>query len=403
MKWINLIRLAYRNIISQKTRSLLTVSGIVLGVSFIVVLIGLEYGLQNIVYNQVATSESSKVINVSSERSKILKLKPEHAADFRTITGVESVIEMINFSSKVNYKGYNIDVSSYGVTPGYFDISNLEMLAGSGLPKEAELKKYVVVNKKLIDILIISTPAKAIGEEIDLDPFLDQTINSDINASDISYLEKYSIVGVFDYSNNPVLYLPISNLIDSDVEHLSKVKVVASDPSRIEGIRHKIEEEGFETTSVQDTISELNRVFNIIKILLGVVSFITLFIAVTSILNTLFISIIQRTREVGFLRMVGIRTRDIKLLLIVEAIILSVSGAIGGLILGSSINYGLNTIIRTSDYFNYLGENPSITQFPVYMLVLIIVISVVIGLVTGFYPAQRAIKINPLEALRSHK
>jgi len=403
MKWLDIIRLSFKNILFDKTRSLLAILGIVLGVAFIIVLVSLEFGLRKIIYDQVLGSDSSRVITVTSERSKLLRLTQEDVENFKSFSGVETVKEVLNFSTKVSYRGFNVDVSSYGVPPGYFEISNFKIIAGSGLSQNKEELKQVIINESLAKLLGLKKAEEAVGQEISLSLVLDPNISSKIKNTKVVSAEKFKIQGVIGVGNNPILYLPIENLYQNGGEYLSKVKVVVSDLSEMEDIRYRIEQEGFQTRSVQDAINELNRIFDVIKILLASVSSITLFIAVTSILNTLFISIIQRTAEVGFMRIIGIRTKDIKLLLITEAVMLSLSGTVGGLLFGELFNYVLNMSLRSSGRFDFLGESPAIACTPVYMVILILILAVLIGLITGFYPAQRAIKINPLEALRKHK
>ncbi len=403
MKWLDIIRLSFKNILFDKTRSLLAILGIVLGVAFIIVLVSLEFGLRKIIYDQVLGSDSSRVITVTSERSKLLRLTQEDVENFKSFSGVETVKEVLNFSTKVSYRGFNVDVSSYGVPPGYFEISNFKIIAGSGLSQNKEELKQVIINESLAKLLGLKKAEEAVGQEISLSLVLDPNISSKIKNTKVVSAEKFKIQGVIGVGNNPILYLPIENLYQNGGEYLSKVKVVVSDLSEMEDIRYRIEQEGFQTRSVQDAINELNRIFDVIKILLASVSSITLFIAVTSILNTLFISIIQRTAEVGFMRIIGIRTKDIKLLLITEAVMLSLSGTVGGLLFGELFNYVLNMSLRSSGRFDFLGESPAIACTPVYMVILILILAVLIGLITGFYPAQRAVKIYPLEALRKHK
>lgn len=367
------------------------------------VLVSLEYGLQNIVMDQIKGSESSRVVSVTSERSKILRLKKDHISKFSSVSGVESVEEVINLFSKINYHGFNLDVSTYGVTPNYFDISRFDFVAGSALSNEETDAKNIVINTKLAETLGSYNPQELVEREMTVSFVIDGNMSSQLDKSKITSGETYQVKGVVSEANNPAVYVLSESLYQNQVDYLSQAKVVASDTRYIEEVRYQIEEMGFKTSSIQDTLAEVNRIFNLIKILLGVVSIITLFIAITSILNTLAISVIQRTPEVGFLRILGIRERDIKYLLMGEAVILSFSGVMGGILIGLLINFGLELMVKYSGTVDQVGQAFSVTYLPPSIIILLILLAGLIGLATGYYPAQRAIKISPLEALRTHK
>jgi putative ABC transport system permease protein len=162
-------------------------------------------------------------------------------------------------------------------------------------------------------------------------------------------------------------------------------------------IREKIEEMGLSVFSISDQLKEMKRVFMIIDSLLGALGAIALIIAGLGIINTMVMSILERTREIGIMKAVGGSEGQIRLIFFVEAGFIGLIGAIFGIGLGWLVTRVANFIMQT-----YLVDVPAVDMFyfPLWLLLGAIGFSVLVSLAAGFYPAFRAARIDPVRALR---
>jgi putative ABC transport system permease protein len=167
----------------------------------------------------------------------------------------------------------------------------------------------------------------------------------------------------------------------------------------MDSVRQSTEVLGFTTTSVLDTISEIGGVFSNLRSILGGIGFVALIVASLGIFNTLSISLLERTRELGILKVIGMKSSEIHDYLLIEALLISLAGGILGLILGALLGKIFSLIIN---YF-FVPSGTSlidISVLPINFIFFIITLSLLTGGVTGVYPAFRATKISALDALR---
>ena len=179
----------------------------------------------------------------------------------------------------------------------------------------------------------------------------------------------------------------------------SQIKVILSNKDVLPVVRKEIESLGFHTSSTVDTVAQIESLFANLRILLGLLGMVALGVASLGMFNTLTVSLLERTREIGGMKTMGVISNEVQDLFLAEAMILGLGGGTGGLLLGYLIGNFLSflvSIVAIAHGQGYL----QLTTIPLFLSTFIIIASFFVGLVTGLYPAQRAKKISALNALR---
>ncbi len=164
-------------------------------------------------------------------------------------------------------------------------------------------------------------------------------------------------------------------------------------------MRKEIEAKGYNTNSVADTVAQINSVFFFARTILALIGFVALAVASLGMFNTLTVSLLERTREVGLLKTMGMKSEEVKDLFLTESMIMAVMGGVIGIIAGLIAGQILSIILSLFTLFRGIGF-VDVSSVPIFFIIVILFLSVLVGLITGFYPARRATKISALNALR---
>jgi putative ABC transport system permease protein len=385
--------LAGKNLRFKKLRTFLTMLGIVIGLGAVVFLISLTAGLHQTVNRQVLGSRSVKTIDVTSPNAAIIQLSSTNVQKIANFAHVTEVGRAYVVPGKISYQNSLSDVVVYGVDKQYLSLSSPKFIAG-----QATLNTVhdAIVNTSLLDLIGMSKANQAPGHKIKV------TIN--ITAPDGSVKKQLSedltIAGVVSTGSGAEIYMSNQPLTNAGQTAYSQLKVVADSDGNVSVVRKLIEGLGMTTASPIDTLNEINTVFKFFTFIMAGFGGIGMIIAVLGMFNTLTISLLERTREIGLMIVLGARKADIFRLLIAEALLLAVLGCLVGIagawVLGSSINMFL-THLATSR-----GVPESINIFSVSLLLVIatLALAVIVGLLVALFPAKRASRINPIDALR---
>lgn len=257
--------------------------------------------------------------------------------------------------------------------------------------------REAVVNKSLLRVLGIAENA-GVGKTFTV-AFIATTELLGEGEKIESLPIEYTIVGVTPDTKTPILYVPLSDVKHMGIDTYSQAKIVVESQSILAQTRKQIELQGFKTTSVVDTVSQIENLFATLRFLLGILGVVALSVAALGMLNTLTVSLLERTHEVGMMKAIGMKSEEVKNLYLTESMIMGFMGGIGGLLVGYVAGKAASFILSTfalSKGYGFLD----ITYIPYTFVVLILAISVIVGLLTGIYPAKRATKISALDALR---
>ena len=386
--------MAWRSLSTKKLRSSLTILGVVIGIGAIFFLISLGLGLQNLVTNQLIGNKSIKSIDVTSQNSRIVKINKKSLEKISGLPKIQKIGAGYSQAGNVDYNKSAAAVVAYGVDTNYQDLSNLTALQGRLLNKNDI--KSVVVNKPMLDSIGIKDPAKAIGKTINLKIAVPKTNPSDLG--DIN--EKFTIVGVIDADSGAEIFLPSYLFEQHNVPQYYQIKIITSNVDDIPKLRKQIESLGYQTSSPIDTIDQVNQIFKYFNVVLASFGSIGMIVAVLGMFNTLTVTLLERTSEIGLMIALGGRNKDMKRLFTLEASLLSLIGASAGIFIAVVFEQIFNMSINAFARSRGVTESFSIFSTPLWLILGSILFMILVGRLVVFLPARRAARINPIDALR---
>lgn len=296
------------------------------------------------------------------------------------------------------------DLSTESASLG--DLSAVEIASLSGTMKTDETKtvdlpaaskREAVVNKAFLSVLGIKEN-QSIGKKFSVS-FVATEGLADEGKKVISSAVEYTIIGVTPDAKTPIVYVPIVDIKEMGLNNYSQVKLVVSNQKDLPQARKQIEVLGFKTTSVVDTVSQIEGLFKTLRLILGLLGVVALSVAALGMFNTLTISLLERTREIGMMKAIGMKSVEVQDLFLTESMIMGFFGGVGGLILGVVAGQLLSLILSVLAVFKGIGF-VDVSSVPIPFVVLIAFLSLFVGVATGIYPAHRATKISALDALR---
>ncbi len=396
---------------SSPLRTFLTVLGIVIGVAAVTVVSGAGRGAQNLVLDQL-NSLGSNLIGIipgqetaSGMPASALGIVTEtltnddlHALrDRRNLPHVLAAAGYVTGNAAVKSDRYKAMVTFYGVSPDIVNVENIEVAEGrffSSLENVRRSHVAVLGAERAREFFGDTSP---LGRKISIKG------------------RRFTVVGVLSprgtaaFANQDLnIYVPLlvaqKNLLGIDYLNLIRLKVDKEEnvPVTVEGVdkllrqRHGIPEGRPRDFAVKDTVSALEtlgRVTDVLTYLLIIVSAVSLLVGGIGVMNIMFIALSQRVREIGLRKAVGARRVDIVGQFLIEAVIISVVGGLIGVLLG------VLTIILIAQVLAKLGYEYSLV-IPFDAIGAALAVSLFIGIVFGAYPAYRAGRISPIEALR---
>ncbi len=403
MKINDLLQETYSAITVNKARSGLTVLGIVIGIGSVIALTAVGQGAQNSITSNIQSIGSNLIMvqngaqrtgGVSSGFGSAQSLKKSDADAIREELSLASAVSAeITKRYQITTPGMNTNTQVIGTTPDYATTRNVEAETGSFITSQ-----NLDSNSK---VAVIGPTVKTdlFGE--DEDP-IGETIR--INKMDFKVIGVTKSKGGSGFNNqDDMVYIPLSTMqkFFTGDEYLSSISVQAKDQASMEELqtqitdlimeRHKITDStkaDFSTMNQTDIASTASSVASTMTLLLGAIAGISLLVGGIGIMNMMLTSVTERTREIGLRKAIGAKRIDISLQFLAEAIALTFLGGIIGILTGWSISFIASTFLGLA------------TKVTLTSIMLAFGVSAGIGIIFGFYPAQRAAGLNPIEALR---
>lgn len=435
IKYFDLIDISLKNLFAKRTRTTVTVGGIAIGIGFTVLLFSIGYGVEQLIVSRVASLNEIKQIDVIPAVSSNISINDESIGKFQRIQGVDQVLPVISIAGKTRYKESLADTVIYGVKRNHLATLDTKLAAGKFFDDKSEeimfanndfdieqstntnignsddsveskqltinvkstTDKKVIVNQAILQLYNIDSN-EAIGEKISIEFIATGNLVRDqykIQSSPIVY----EIIGVIQDTSNPIAYIPINDLKPLGVNKYSQVKAIVESREGVGAVRDSIEALGYRTSSIVDTVSQIESLFSNVRIIFGIVGLIALLVASLGMFNTLTISLLERTREVGLMKAIGMRSDEVKELFLTESMVMGLFGGLSGIVVGYIMGEIISFILSSISIARG-GEYINLTYLPLGTAFNVLILSVTIGILTGFYPANRATKISPLDALR---
>lgn len=283
-----------------------------------------------------------------------------------------------------------VEIASESATASNQNVEQVEVTSDE--------KKQIVVNRSVLQLLNIAEN-EAIGKKIDLSMVVVGELLEDPNKRIESAPLKYEIVGVIPDEGTPIIYVPFIDVRSMGVNKFSQTKVIVDDKSNLSKVRNTIESAGYGTVSVADTVAQIDNLFANFRLILSVLGMVALSVAALGMFNTLTVSLLERTREVGLMKAMGMKSEEVKSLFLTESMIMGLYGGILGLILGLVVGKVLSVVLSALSIVKGVGF-VDISYVPPIFVVAVIFLSMLVGIATGYFPAKRATKISALNALR---
>lgn len=258
-------------------------------------------------------------------------------------------------------------------------------------------KRQAVVNRAMLTVLDIKE-SEAIGKEFETSFVVTGDLLNESDAKIESLPLKYKIVGVVPQSDTPFFYVPFIDLRSLGVDNFSQAKLIARTDNTLGKVRQQVEGLGFSTTSASDTVAQIDSLFQTVRFMLLALGIVALSVAAMGMFNTLTVSLLERTHEVGLMKTMGMKSNEIENLFLVESVVMGVLGGMAGLIVGFGGGKLASIVLTLIALRSGVGVI-DVSYVPPDLVFYIVLLSLFVGFVTGIYPAQRAKYISALNAL----
>jgi putative ABC transport system permease protein len=413
MSIVEAFRIAFTSLLANKLRALLTMLGIIIGVGAVIAMLSLGGAVQSLVTSELEGLGSNLIFLFGGTNDPEInrrvppRLTNEDIAaisDPLNVPAAAAVAAEFSQRALVARRGTSYDAQISGTTPNYLEVRNAEVASGRFFDDEAvQQRSRVAVLGFRVGETLFSEGGNPVGERIRIDGV------------------SFRVIGVMDerggtFSNNEddQIFIPLTTAQDRlfapatgtvrSVE-VSVVYIQARDEASIDLAIEQItqvlrerqnltyEDNNFTMVTQEDLVTSFSTITGSITVFLGAIAAISLLVGGIGIMNIMLVSVTERTREIGLRKAVGARRRDIRLQFLVEATVLSLLGGLLGIALGYGLA-ALGTVLLSG-----FSENAR-AVVELSSILLASLTSVMVGIFFGLYPAVRASRLNPIQALR---
>jgi putative ABC transport system permease protein len=401
MKWGAVSRMSLRSLGANKLRTGLASLGILIGVGAVVALLALGSGAQKDVIERVSSLGSNLLMvrpgrrrgpgGVRSTVHQDLTLDDAEALMAR-VSAIEQISPVVSGRVQVKYHNRNSNISVMGVAPTYFGMRSYE------IEKGRQFTDGEVNGRARVAVLGPATVEDLFAES---DP-LGETIRlKDVNFTVIGVLKPKGDQGFFNPDDQAIIPYTTAMGRVFGLDHLGEIDVEAAKTADVGAVEDEIErvlrerhrlkdgdEDDFSVRSQAELLERVSEVTGTFTLLLGGIAAISLLVGGIGIMNIMYVTVAERTREIGIRKAVGARNRDILRQFLFEAVLLSGLGGLAGAAFGAALATLLSRLL-----------DMTVLIKPEHVL-MALSFSAGVGVFFGYYPAKRAAKLNPIDALR---
>ena len=388
------LKMALRSIGTNKMRAALTMLGIIIGVMALVVLVSLVNGATSSVTDAVSDLGSS-MLTVTIEDDKGQPISLDTVKEWMEEAGIGLIAPYISGSATTRVDGESGSVTVYGVTPAYYDVQGMQLAMGRFL-KTSDVENHTYV------CVINETAAKetigyvdCIGQAISLDgvEYTIVGVLSDDENSLTSLISSGSLVAYLPYTS----LLRLADDLASDVTTFyvsapadGTMDTVEAAMTNVLMERFEDDEDAFEVSSQSILEETMSSITSVLTILLGGIAAISLVVGGIGIMNIMLVTVTERTREIGIRKAIGASRGTILTQFLMEAVVLCMLGCALGIFLSWAILQTVTTVVSSLNMSFSLDGG---------VVLIAVVFCFIIGVVFGLYPANKAAKMKPIDAL----
>lgn len=407
------IKISFKNLMAAKFRSFLTMLGIIIGVASVIIIFAVGQSAQELILDQIR-GVGSNLIGVlpgaSDEKGPpasamgivVTTLKYDDLLELKkpkNVTGVEAAAGYLMGTATLKSNDEETGVSFTGTTADYLEVESTEVEKGRFISEDEE------INLSRVAVLGASLSKDIFGE---VEPLGKKIKIKDYDFTVIGVLEERTSAGFGVSSQDETVFVPLftAQKLLLGINHLGYIRlkvdseeniaIAKADVANVLRNQHDIDDPEDDDFSVRDwasAIEIISTVTDAMRYFLLAVGTISLIVGGVGVMNVMLIAVNQRINEVGLRKAVGAKNSDVMIQFLIESATISFVGGVWGIIFGIAVSYLASVII------NSLGYDWKFIISPISILVAVSV-SVLIGIFFGLYPARKASKISPMEALR---
>jgi putative ABC transport system permease protein len=395
MDILEVIKLSISVLRQNILRTLLTMLGIIIGIASVIIILSLGQGTTASIVGQISSFGANNLtispgaagfgpiksagLVTTLVREDALAIKEE----VKNVIAVSSIVSK-NYQLVANGENTNGQVS--GVDAGHLIINNLELVSGSFIQENevAGSSRVVVLgDEKIIDLFGEDSYEYVIGKTVRIDS------------------RSFRIIGVINDSRS--IFIPVTTAMNilMGQDYVSSITVMISDSELVDAAEIEIEtlllnrheimnisQADFNIRSSQEMISTISTVTGTLIAMLSAIAAISLIVGGIGIMNIMLVTVTERTKEIGLMKAIGAKQKDILTQFLIESVVLTLSGGIIGAIIGISITFVAAKILSIPFI---IGINS---------ILLAVGVSAAVGIIFGYYPAKRGANLSPIDALR---
>lgn len=385
--------------------------GIIIGVGSVIVIMSLGAGAQSLILSEIEAFGTNKISVLPGKSEEdgppasvlgivVTSLKHKDAKTIeKQVPHIKGIVSFANDVATVKWRSNSYSTDIKGVTEDYPEVEGLEMETGRFFRQEEinDMSKVAVLGHTVKKELF--GESSALGKKIKIKNNIFKVIGS---------AEERGTVAFQNYDDQVLLPLKTTQKLIAGIDHINMIRIEAESEDKINEIkertemvlrqRHGIKDQSganddFSVRTSADALSIVTTITNALKYFLGAMAALSLLVGGIGIMNIMLVSVTERTREIGLRKAVGADNSDITFQFLIETAAITTIGGLIGTGGGILVSYAITLIIKNIGYDWQFSISP-------LSIILAIAVSTAIGLIFGIYPARKASKLQPVEALR---
>lgn len=410
MNYANLFKIAIKAIRNNKIRSLLTMLGIIIGITAVILMISLGQGAKSTIKGEIS-SIGSNLINIwpasadeSGARRSAADMQSMKMSDYEALKREARYLRYVSpsfsRSGQAIVGNNNTPTTIYGVNTEYLAIQGLEILAGEMFTDDniREISKVCLLGQTVVEELFDGDNEAALGSVIRFNSLPIRVIgvlkskgsNSMGSDQDDIIIAPYTTVQKRVMAIDYVPAIVASGLSEEySGQAIDEITAILRQQHGIKGEAKN----NFRVMSMDEILDTIDQVMNTLTLLLAAIAFISLIVGGVGIMNIMYVSVTERTREIGLRMSIGAKSNQIMMQFLIEAVVISVTGGIIGILSGVILNGIISLVlVMTGSSMSMLISGKSI--------VVAFLVCTFTGIFFGWYPARKAARLDPIDALR---